>query len=149
MNLPANTKQTKIAEKIIRSYNRAIAQTNAGQTDAACYARPLSALEYNKAQIKQALFVALASLGADDADLGETLTRSFLLLAQFIPDAQADIARRGQSAIVSGDPRHADIELGEQALKIINDIKAETEELRAEANAYIARKAEERRAAGG
>ena len=140
MNLSVNTKQARIAEKIIRSYNRVIAQT-----DAAHYGRPLSALEYSKAQIKQALFVALANLDSGEIDIGESLVQSFLHLAQFIADEQADIVRRGQAAIMSGDPAHPDAKHGEQAVKLINDIKADTEALRLEVSAYIKRKAAERR----
>ena len=138
MHSAANSKQSRIAEKIIRSYNRVIAQT-----DAASYARPQTALEYDKAQIKQAIMVALAALQADERDLRETLTRGFMQLAQFIPEAQAEIVQRGQNAILSGDPNHPDLQYGEQAVQIINRIKAEMEELKIEVDAYIARKAAE------
>ena len=49
--------QIKIAEKIIRRYNRAIREVQA-----TLYAHPRSALGYNKTQIKQA--IRAAPLGA-------------------------------------------------------------------------------------
>ena len=133
-----NTRQIKVAEKIINDYCQVIQIA-----DASLYGMPQSLLQYSKPQIKQAIFTALAELRVDEADFRETLIQSYLHLAQFIPDEQADITHRGQEAILSGDINHPDLPLGEQAVKIINEIKTNMEELKSEVNAYIMRKYEE------
>ena len=130
-----NTRQIKVAEKIINDYCQVIELA-----DASLYGLPESLLQYSKAQIKQAIFTALAELHADEVDLRETLVQSLLYLAQFIPDEQVDIIHRGQDAILSGDINHPDLPHGEEAIKIINGIKTEMEELKSEANAYILKK---------
>ena len=133
-----NTRQIKVAEKIINDYVQVIQIT-----DTSLYGMPESLLQYSKQQIKQALFTALADLHVDEVDLRESLIHGYLHLAQFIPDEQAEITHRGQEAILSGDINHPDLELGEQAVRIINGIKSEMEELKTEVNAYIIRKYEE------
>ncbi len=129
------TKQLKVAEKIIKDYCQVIQVS-----DVTLYGLPKSYLAYQKNQIKQALIVALGDLDADEIDFKETLIHSYLHLAQFIPDEQADIAQRGQRAIISGDINHPDMPVAEEALKIINRIKAEMEELRTEVQSILARK---------
>jgi len=135
-----NTRQIKVAEKIINDYCQVIQIT-----DASLYGMPISLLQYSKTQIKQAIFTALAEIHVDEIDLRETLIHSYLHLAQFIPDDQAEITQRGQEAILSGDINHPDLEMGEQAVRIINDIKSEMEELKSEVNNYILRKYKEQK----
>ena len=115
-----NTRQIRVAEKIINDYCQVIQVADTSQ-----YGIPSSLLQYSKTQIKQALLTALAELHIDEIDLRESLIHSYLHLAQFIPDEQADITHRGQAAIMSGDINHPDLALGEEAVKIINDIKHE------------------------
>lgn len=133
-----STRQIKLAEKIINDYCQVIKIA-----DASLYGLPESLLQYNKVQIKQAILVALAELHDDEIDLRKSLMRSYLHLAHFIPDDQAMITHRGQEAILSGDINHPDFELGEQAVKIINNIKTEMEDLKDEVNNYVLRKHEE------
>jgi len=135
-----NTRQIKVAEKIINDYCQVIQIS-----DASLYGMPESLLQYSKTQIKQAIFTALAELHVDEIDLRESLIHSYLHLAQFIPDEQAEITQRGQEAILSGDINHPDLGAGEQAVKIINNIKNEMEELKSEVNTYILRKYEEQK----
>lgn len=135
-----NTKQIKVAEKIINDYCQVIQVADTSQ-----YGIPDSLLQYSKTQIKQALLTALAELHVDEIDLRESLIHSYLHLAQFIPDDQVDITHRGQAAIMSGDINHPDLALGEEAVKIINDIKHEMEGLKSEVNTYILRKYEEQK----
>ncbi len=87
---------------------------------------------------------ALASLDEEEIDIRESLLQSYLFLAQFIEDDDADTVRRGQIAIKSGDPAHPDMELGNAAVGIINQIKADMEELHIEITQYLQRKAEEK-----
>ena len=135
-----NTRQIKVAEKIINDYCQVIQLT-----DTSLYGMPESLLQYSKPQIKQAIFTALATLDVDEVDLRESLIYGYLHLAQFIPDDQADITHRGQEAILSGDINHPGLGVGDQAVKIINHIKAEMEALKSEVNTYILKKYEEQK----
>jgi hypothetical protein len=135
-----NTRQIKVAEKIINDYSQVIQLT-----DTSLYGMPESLLQYSKPQIKQAIFTALAELHVDEVDLRESLIHGYLHLAQFIPDDQADITHRGQEAILSGDINHPDLGVGDQAVKIINHIKNEMEALKSEVNTYILKKYEEQK----
>ena len=131
-----NTRQhLKLAEKIINDYCQVIQVA-----DPSLYGMPESLLQYSKTQIKQAILTAIADLHPDEVDLRESLIRSYMHLAQFIPDDLADTTRRGQEAILSGDVNHPDLAKGEEAVKIINDIKMEMEELKTEVSEYILKK---------
>ena len=131
-----NTRQQlKLAEKIINDYIQVLQVA-----DPSLYGMPESLLQYSKAQIKQAIFTALADLHPDEVDLRESLIRGYMHLAQFIPEEQEEMIRRGQEAILSGDINHPDLALGEDAVRIINDIKMEMEELKTEVSEYILKK---------
>jgi len=112
-------------------------------SDATLYGIPVSYLAYNKSQIMQAIKTAISTLEPDEIDFRETLVHSFLHLAQFIPDDQVDIVRRGQEAILSGDIHHPDLPIADQALEIINRIKSDMEELRTDIYEFIRRKSRE------
>ena len=81
-----NTRQIKVAEKIINDYCQVIQVADTSQ-----YGISDSLLQYSKTQIKQAILTALAELNVDEIDLRESLIHSYLHLAQFIPDELADI----------------------------------------------------------
>lgn len=127
-----NTGKIKLAERILNDYCQVL-----DLADVSLYGMPDSLLQYSKTQIKQAIRTALADLQNDEADLRESLILSYLHLAQFIPEEQADITRRGQEAILSGDMNHPDMQHGEEAIRIINGIKHEMEELKHEVTNYI------------
>lgn len=112
-------------------------------SDVTLFGLPESYLAYSKTQIKQAILTALSDLELDEIDFRETLIHSYLHLAQFIPDELADIATRGQEAILSGDINHPDMPIAEQALQIINHIKINMEELKLEVHDYVLRKYDE------
>lgn len=133
-----NTGKTRLAEKIINDYCQVMQLT-----DASLFGMPDSLLQYSKPQIKQAILTALSELQTDEVDLRESLVQSYLYLAQFIAEDKAEITRRGQAAILSGDIKHPDMALGETAIKIINEIKMEMETLREEINSYLVRKQKE------
>ena len=134
-----NTGKIKLAERILNDYCQVL-----DLADVSLYGVPDSLLQYSKTQIKQAIRTALADLQNDEADLRESLILSYLHLAQFIPEEQADITRRGQEAILSGDMNHPDMQHGEEAIRIINGIKHEMEELKYEVTNYILTRHEEK-----
>ena len=127
-----NTGKIILAERILKDYCQVL-----DLADVSLYGIPESLLQYSKTQIKQAIRTALADLRDDEADLRESLILSYLHLAQFIPDEKADITRRGQEAIISGDINHPDMQHGEAAIHIINNIKHEMESLKEEVTTYI------------
>ena len=134
-----NTGKIKLAERILNDYCQVL-----DLADVSLYGVPDSLLQYSKTQIKQAIRTALADLQNDEADLRESLILSYLHLAQFIPEEQADITRRGQEAILSGDMNHPDMRHGEEAIRIINGIKHEMEELKYEVTNYILTRQEQK-----
>jgi hypothetical protein len=134
-----NTGKIRLAEKIINDYCQVIQLA-----DVSLYGMPDSLLGYSKSQIKQAIMTALSELDVDEVDLRESLVQSYLHLARFIPEGKADITRRGQEAILSGNIDHPDMQLGESAIQIINEIKLEMEQLREEISAYLSAKREQR-----
>ena len=125
-------KQIQVAEKIIKDYCQVIQIS-----DPTLYGIPESYLVYKKPQIKQAIITALRTLAPDEIDFRESLIHSYLHLAQFIPDEQADIVKKGQAAILSGDIHHPDFPIADEALHIINGIKADMEELKIEIQDYL------------
>lgn len=133
-----NTGKVRLAEKIINDYCQVIQVA-----DVTLYGIPDNLLAYSKTQIKQAIMTALSELKPDEVDLRESLVQSYLHLARFIPEDKAEITRRGQEAILSGNINHHDMHLGETAIQIINEIKLEMESLREEISAYLARKRDE------
>ena len=134
-----NTGKIKLAERILNDYCQVL-----DLADVSLYGVPDSLLQYSKTQIKQAIRTALADLQNDEADLRESLILSYLHLAQFIPEEQADITRRGQEAILSGDMNHPDMRHGEEDIRIINGIKHEMEELKYEVTNYILTRQEQK-----
>lgn len=126
------SRQTRLAEKILRDYCQMM-----NVTDMSLYGQPESLLGYSKNQIKAAIRVALSRLEPDETDLRETLIQSYMHLAQFIADKDADTTQRGQRAILSGDINHPDFHEAQQATMIINRIKSEMEELKIEIQAYV------------
>lgn len=133
-----NTGKIRLAEKIINDYCQVMQVA-----DVSLYGIPDSLLGYSKIQIKQAIMTAISELGLDEVDYRESLVQSYLHLARFIPEDKAEITRRGQEAILSGDIYHPDMHLGETAIQIINEIKLEMESLREEMSAYLSRKRDE------
>lgn len=133
-----NTGKIRLAEKIINDYCQVMQVA-----DVSLYGISDSLLGYSKTQIKQAIMTAISELGLDEVDYRESLVQSYLHLARFIPEDKAEITRRGQEAILSGDINHPDMHLGETAIQIINEIKLEMESLREEMSAYLSRKRDE------
>ena len=133
-----NTGKIRLAEKIINDYCQVMQVA-----DVSLYGISDSLLGYSKTQIKQAIMTAISELGLDAVDYRESLVQSYLHLARFIPEDKAEITRRGQEAILSGDINHPDMHLGETAIQIINEIKLEMESLREEMSAYLSRKRDE------
>ena len=133
-----NTGKIRLAEKIINDYCQVMQVA-----DVSLYGISDSLLGYSKTQIKQAIMTAISELGLDEVDYRESLVQSYLHLARFIPEDKAEITRRGQEAILSGNINHPDMHLGETAIQIINEIKLEMESLREEMSAYLSRKRDE------
>lgn len=122
----------ELAARILDAYGKCLAATPKG-----IYGIPESRLPYAKVQIRTAIRETLAHLDDEHPDVRRALIDGFVYLAQFIPDAEAEILRRGEAAAASGDTNHPDWASTEQAAGIINRIKlnmeSALEEIKAEA----------------
>lgn len=114
----------KSAEAVIKDYGLLLAKI-----EPSVYGMPVSILPHDKDTIKDAIQLLLWELGSEAKELRDSLIQGYAFLAQFIPDNEADIVNRGQTALQSKDVAHQDLDNVEQATKIINNIKAEMETL--------------------
>lgn len=95
----------------------------------ASYGIAESRLPHPRETIKAAIQRLLLELEDRDAALIGSLVEGYAMLAQFIPDEQADILHRGRRALGSGDPSHPDWEHAEASTRIMTAIKLEMESL--------------------
>jgi len=93
------------------------------------YGIPESRLPHPKPAIKRAIHGLLLELDGRNTELSRSLIEGYALLAQFIPDRDAETLHRGQRALRSGDPSHADWADAESSSRILTAIKLEMETL--------------------
>ncbi len=114
--------QIRAAQVIVSDLGHALAD----KADASV-GMPESQLPYSKDKIKNALQLLIWELGKEQSSVAQSLAEAYVLLAQFIPDEDAEILHRGQAALQSNDPEHKDWQFAGPAARIINDIKLEME----------------------
>lgn len=112
------------AQAVLRDYGAVLASLG----DAACGIAE-SRLPHPRETIKAAIQRLLLELEGRDRALVDGLVEGYAMLAQFIPDGQADILRRGRRALSSGDPSHPDWADAEASTRIMTAIKLEMESL--------------------
>lgn len=93
------------------------------------YGIPESRLPHPKSAIKQAIHCLLLELDGRNSELSQSLIEGYALLAQFIPDQDVETLHRGQRALRSGDPSHADWADAASSSRILTAIKLEMETL--------------------
>ena len=71
----------------------------------------------------------LWELEGENQDICNSLAQSYVYLAQFVPDDEADIIAEGQRFLLSSDFDDMHIEEAGEAARIINRIKLEMEEM--------------------
>ncbi len=109
-----------LATKVVSDYGKVLAHATPG-----LYGLPLSLLPHSKDQIRRAIKMLLKNIGPEHAELKEGLTRGYVYLAQFVPDAEAEQAALGQTMAASTNATaNSDTE---SAMRVINNIKLDME----------------------
>jgi len=106
-----------LATKVVTDYGKVLAQVEPG-----LHGLPESLLPHSKARIRDAIFMLLENLEPEHSALKESLARGYVYLAQFVPDADAQIvanfaAESGGKITASSEP----------AMRLINRIKLDME----------------------
>jgi hypothetical protein len=120
------------AESIVNAYGAILAEMEQVNT-----AYPVSLLPHSKEEIKEAIQTLLWELEDAEPNVRNGLIQAFVYLEQFIPDNKVEILTRGQAAIQSADPEHADWKFADEANRIITQIKVAMEDALNEMSIYI------------
>lgn len=122
-----------IATRVVSDYGRVLASIQPG-----LYGLPESLLPHQRARIHRALVTLLKRTEPEPEleAIREGLVRGLVYLAQFVPDDEVAIIRRGQSLLAAG--AGADDPDSTAALRIINRIKLDMERAMDEARALLA-----------
>ena len=120
------------AQNIVTEYGHLLAQL-----DSNSYAHPLSRLPYDKDEIKSAIHLLLWELHGQNQDVSNSLAQSYVYLAQFIDDGEAETVARGQAVLQSSDLDPEELLYADQAAVILNRIKAEMENLMQDIKTFL------------
>lgn len=135
--MDANTlvKEFENAQNIINDYG-GVLQT----ASTMAYAVPESLLPHAKAEIKKAIKLTVLILFKIDPSAQTTIEQlksAYTLLANFVPDEEAKLLAKGQSAFDSGDPSQIASEDTERALARFEQISEESQALSREFEDYL------------
>lgn len=120
------------AQNIVTEYGHLLAQL-----DSASYAHPLSRLPYDKDEIKSAIHLLLWELHGQNQDVTNSLAQSYIYLAQFVDDTEAETVARGQAVLQSSDLDPEELIYADHAVVIINRIKVEMENLMQDIKTFL------------
>ena len=120
------------AEHIVSAYGAVLARLKHVNT-----ALPSSLLPYPKAEIKQAIQTLLWEFDDMDQTVRNSLIQGYVYLEQFIPDNKVETVARGQAALQSADPGHADWGHADEANRIIAQIKMDMEDAMQDMRLYL------------
>ena len=120
------------AQDIVTEYGHLLAQL-----DSNSYAHPLSRLPYDKDEIKSAIHLLLWELHGQNQNISNSLAQSYVYLAQFIDDTEAETVARGQAVLQSSDLDPEELIYADQAVVIINRIKVEMENLMQDIKTFL------------
>lgn len=120
------------AHDIVTEYGHLLAQL-----DSNSYAHPLSRLPYDKDEIKSAIHLLLWELHGQNQDISNSLAQSYVYLAQFVDDTEAETVARGQAVLQSSDLDPEELIYADQAVVIINRIKVEMENLMQDLRGFL------------
>lgn len=115
------------AEQVVSEYGKLLASI-----EPSIYGLPESTLPHSKEEIKAAIQVILINVAKENPQIKDSLVQAYVYLAQFIPDDIAELARNGKAVLEAEKKEQQDLELANQAIRIISGIKAEMEDLMAE-----------------
>jgi hypothetical protein len=125
-------KNLNTAQNIVTEYGHLLAQL-----DSNSYAHPLSRLPYDKDEIKSAIHLLLWELHGQNQNISNSLAQSYVYLAQFIDDTEAETVARGQAVLQSSDLDPEELIYADQAVVIINRIKVEMENLMQDIKTFL------------
>jgi hypothetical protein len=120
------------AQNIVTEYGHLLAQL-----ESTSYAHPLSRLPYDKDEIKSAIHLLLWELHGQNQDVSNSLAQSYVYLAQFVDDTEAETVARGQAVLQSSDLDPEELIYADQAVVIINRIKVEMENLMQDIKTFL------------
>ena len=120
------------AQNIVTEYGHLLAQL-----ESTSYAHPLSRLPYDKDEIKSAIHLLLWELHGQNQDVSNSLAQSYVYLAQFVDDTEAETVARGQAVLQSSDLDPEELIYADQAVVIINRIKVEMENLMQDIKSFL------------
>ena len=120
------------AQNIVTEYGHLLAQLDSGS-----YAHPLSRLPYEKDEIKSAIHLLLWELHGQNQNICNSLAQSYVYLAQFVDDTEAETVARGQAVLQSSDLDPEELIYADQAVVIINRIKVEMENLMQDIKTFL------------
>jgi hypothetical protein len=120
------------AHDIVTEYGHLLAQLESNS-----YAHPLSRLPYDKDEIKSAIHLLLWELHGQNQNISNSLAQSYVYLAQFVDDTEAETVARGQAVLQSSDLDPEELIYADQAVVIINRIKVEMENLMQDIKTFL------------
>jgi hypothetical protein len=124
-----------LAQKTINDYGRILEETSSITNSV-----PESLLPYDKEIIKLAIKASIEQLSPKDIVTRNSLEVGYILLANFVPNYEAQITAKYQEAIVSGNTNHPNWKHGEPALKIMDKISEDMNVLSKEIRSYVVQK---------
>ncbi|MDX1823561.1 MAG: hypothetical protein R3354_02515 [Thiohalomonadales bacterium] len=125
-------KNLQVAQDIVTEYGHLLAQL-----DSSSYAHPLSSLPYDKDEIKSAIHLLLWELHGQNHEVSNSLAQSYVYLAQFVDDTEAETVARGQAFLQSSDLDPEELIYADRAVVIINRIKVEMENLMQDLKGFL------------
>ena len=111
------------AELIVHAYGQLLSQLNEANN-----AHSELLLPHDKAIIKQAIQTLLWELEDAEPNVRDSLAQAYVFLEQFIPLAKVDILAKGQAALQSSAPNHADWAYVDEAGRILSQMKVAMED---------------------
>ncbi len=129
MSLPPDL---EAAQRLVSAYGQVLASL-----DGSGWAHPRSLLPAPPDQIMAAIHRLLAFLADADSAVCQSLAQSYVYLAQFVDDEEAETVRRGQAALGAQPPDPSELPHADEAARIINRIKLEMENLVQDVQIYL------------
>ncbi len=120
------------AQNVVNEYGHLLVRL-----DGTTLAYPASRLPYTVDTIKSAIHLLLWELRGQDRKIIDSLVQSYVYLAQFVSDSDAEIVQRGQQVMFSSDIDADELAYAEKAKAIITQVKLEMENLLEDLNAFL------------
>jgi hypothetical protein len=127
--------QLEFSETVISAYGKLLATM-----EPSLYGLPLSKLPYTVTEIKDAIHSLLNVLDTQDANITNSLTNAYMILAQFIPDDEITTVEDAMLSLNNTNKASSDTENIEQAGFITSKIKLRMENNLEEIQLFLSEK---------